>query len=242
MRKINLEHERNFENKKASGEPIRAAQSKYYWATSLPEIQHREKTYEKINDRDVLEIGCASGRDAIGYSQHARTYIGIDISDVAIENCKRLSLENAFFECTDGHKIPLADQAVDCVIVNALLHHLDLNTAFMEISRVLRDDGVLIFREPLGINPVFKVYRLLTPSARTPDERPFSYADLELMKNYFSLKQNLNWYGFLSLVSSFGKSDQLRKILTECDRYLSKTILRYWFWNISGIVYKKTKI
>ena len=91
-----------------------------------------------IKNHHVLEIGCASGYDAIDYAKQAKKYFGIDISNVAIDNCKKLEIQNAEFYCVDGHKIPLDNGSIDFVIVNSLLHHLDLNVVFKEISRVLK--------------------------------------------------------------------------------------------------------
>ena len=170
MRKIDLEAERLYENRKAVGESPRAAQSKFYWATEIQTTEHDELTFKEISGKVVLEVGCASGADALVYSEFVSSYMGVDISDEAISNCRKLGIDNAEFYCTDGHKLPVDDEAVDCVIVNSLLHHMDLTTAFTEIRRVLRTGGTLIFREPLGTNPFFQLYRLLTPSARTVDE------------------------------------------------------------------------
>ena len=88
MRNIDLENEREIENRKAIGEPVRAKQSKYYWATSIPTQRHKEETLKAIKGAEVLEIGCASGDDAIDYCKHAKSYLGVDISDVAIVNYK----------------------------------------------------------------------------------------------------------------------------------------------------------
>jgi len=187
MRNIDLGAERDFENRKAGGEDLRGDQSKFYWATSLSISKHIKQTCIEIKDKNVLEIGCASGEDATIYCEHVSTYTGVDISNVAIDNCLNLKLVNASFFCSDGHKLPLDDASVDCVIVNSLLHHLDLYTAFEEIKRVLTSDGVLIFREPLGTNPAFQLYRAFTPKSRTEDEKPFTFSDLRLMRKYFDM-------------------------------------------------------
>ena len=48
------------------------------------------------------------------------------------------------------------DENFDCVVVNSLLHHLDLLKSFKrEIHRVLKN-GILIFREPLGTKSFFR--------------------------------------------------------------------------------------
>ena len=238
MRKINLDIEREFENLKAKGGDPRKSQSKFYWATNIPIKRHNFNTFKKIKDKKVLEIGCASGRDALSFSKYATSYCGIDISDVAIKNCINLKLKNSEFLCVDGHKIPKEDEEFDCVIVNGLLHHLDLLKSFEEINRVLKSGGYLIFKEPLGTNPFFQLYRYLTPSSRTPDERPFTLSDIKLMKKYFHL-QNVEWFGFLSIFSAFLQINLFRKILTFFDYCLSKTFVKIFFWQFCGFALKK---
>ena len=238
MRKINLEKEREFENEKAQGGDSRKYQNKYYWATNIPIIRHNLNTLKKIKDKRVLEIGCSSGKDAISYTKYTSFYCGIDISDEAIKNSINLKLENSEFFCVDGHKIPKDDEEFDCVIVNSLLHHLDLERAFREINRVLKSSGYLIFREPLGTNPFFQFYRYLTPSSRTADERPFTLLDIKLMKKYFYLR-NVEWFGFFSIFSAFLQINLLRKILTFFDYCLSKTFVKIFFWQFCGFAVKK---
>ena len=234
MRKIDLDGERAFENRKASGEMVREAQSKYYWATEIPTSSHIELTNLEIRGRSVLEVGCSSGHDDLVYCEYASSYVGVDISDEAINNCKKLKIENANFFCNDGHTLPINDNSVDCVIVNSLLHHMDLNTIFSEIRRVLKKGGVLIFKEPLGTNPFFQIYRSLTSYARTIDERPFTFSDLNLMSTFFDLK-SVQWFGFTNIFSAFFRSNFLRFILTKFDSIISKTPLKFMFWQISGV-------
>ena len=238
MRKINLQEEKNFENRLAMGEDLRANQKKFYWATELETELHNLMTTKKITNKDILEIGCSGGEEAKNYVNYSKSYIGIDISDETIRNAEKLGLKNAKFLCTDGHSIPLPDNSVDCVVVNSLLHHLDLYKSFPEMNRVLKKNGSLIFREPLGTNPLLKLYRYLTPRARTNDERPFSLKDLSLMSKYFHVEE-IQWFGFLSLISVYIKSRKLRRFLSHLDKTLSKTYLRYFFWQFSGIARKK---
>lgn len=239
MRKIDLDGERNFENEKALGGDKRKRQSKFYWATALETESHAGRVYNYIQGKVVLEIGCASGSDAISYCKFAKRYTGIDISNEAIKNCEARDIKNAEFVCTDGHKIPAGDKTLDCVIVNSLLHHMDLETSFIEINRVLKDDGKLLFREPLGTNPIFQIYRYITPRARTVDERPFTFRDLRLMRKHFEL-EDVTWYGFLNIVSAFIRVPMLRSGLSSLDKILSRTSLRYLFWQFAGRARKKT--
>ncbi len=238
MRKITLEFERDFENQKAKGGDARKSQLKFYWATSIPIKRHKFYTLQKIKNKKILEIGCSSGKDAVSYTKYSSFYCGIDISDEAIKNANNLKLKKSEFLCVDGHKIPKEDNEFDCVIVNGLLHHLDLLKSFQEINRVLKSGGYLIFREPLGTNPFFQFYRYLTPRSRTPDERPFTLDDIKLMQKYFHL-QKVEWFGFFSIFSAFLQINLFRKILTFLDYCLSKTFFKIFFWQFCGIAIKK---
>ena len=233
MRKIDLEAERSFENRKAMGEKIRANQSKFYWATFLYTQEHNKKTFQLIRNKKVLEIGCSEGNDAKQYSLYAKNYTGIDISDEAIKNAKALGLPNAEFLCVDGHEIPKPDNSYDCIITRAVLHHLDLEITFKEISRLLKKDGILVFSEPLGTNPIFQIYRKFTPYARTDDERPFTFSDIKLMSSYFELK-DVQWFGFFNIFSAFVKTSFVRYSLSKVDHLFSLTPIRYFFWQFSG--------
>lgn len=78
----------------------------------------------------------------------------------------------------NANRLGFGDETFDLVFGAGILHHLDLPTAIEEVRRVLRPGGTCVFHEPLGVNPVGKLVRALTPSARTADERPLGMDDL----------------------------------------------------------------
>ena len=126
----------------------------------------------------------------------------------------------------------------DCVVVNSLLHHLKLEKSLKEIYRVLKPKGLLIFREPLGTNTFFQIYRKFTPNARTLTERPFTIGDIKIIKKYFILK-DFQWFGFLSIISAFFSSYFFMRFLFSIDYLLSKTFIKIFFWQFSGFAEKK---
>jgi ubiquinone/menaquinone biosynthesis C-methylase UbiE len=72
-------------------------------------------------------------------------------------------LDNFGVICGDAFMLPFPEQSFDFVVANSLLHHFpDLNRATSEISRVLRQGGTYIGREPNFDNPVVRahVFRL----------------------------------------------------------------------------------
>ena len=83
----------------------------------------------------------------------------------------------------DAHNLKFESNSFDLVIGRAILHHLDADTALKSIHKVLKSNGRAIFIEPLADNPLLKLFRALTPKARTIDEAPFSRSDLEKLIN-----------------------------------------------------------
>ena len=239
MRKINVSAERHFENSKVDGSISRAAQDKYYEATKREQLIFQDFFCNLLNSKSMLEIGCSYGRDAKIYSQFCDTYVGIDLSDKGIEAAKKLALNNCSFVCGDAHALPFQRSKFDAVVVSSLLHHLDLPIALEEISRVLKPGGALIFREPLGINPILNLYRYMTPSARTDDEMPFQYEDVVRMRNMFEV-QHEHFFGFFVLLNVVFRSSSLAPVFSCIDRILAKTPIKYLFWQIGG-VYRNSK-
>ena len=162
-RKISIEKEREYENSLMLTDGLaRRSQEKYYWATAPFIDDFNEKTSKAIIGKKVLEIGCSDGYYASLYSKTAEFVTGIDLSDEGIRLAKERNLTNADFHVVDAHKLPFGESSYDIVIVNSLLHHLDLSIALKEIDRVLKTNGILLAREPSWYKSTFSLYRLMT--------------------------------------------------------------------------------
>lgn len=234
MRKIDLDEEKKYENDKVNGSDIRENQSKYYWSTGVSSARQSERIKKYIQGKIVLEIGCSEGGWVEECSEYAKEIIGVDLSDAGIKKARARNIVNAEFICCDAHDMPFNDDEFDVVIVTALLHHLDLMVAIKEIKRVLKHKGIFIFNEPLGTNPLFYMYRLMTPYARTSAERPFTFRDLRILQKSFDMEYVV-FFGFICLASSFFRIHILRKVLTKLDDIVSNTWLRYFYWQIAGV-------
>jgi len=89
------------------------------------------------------------------------------------------------FKIMDAHALEMPDGSCDVVFGVSVLHHLSLEAALQEVRRVLKPSGLMIFAEPLDINPFGRLVRALTPRARTEDERPFRDDDLRIIDRFF---------------------------------------------------------
>lgn len=129
----------------------------------------------------VLDLACGRAPwadDPLDRSPNLR-WVGIDLSERRIaETTARIDDPNAFFLVGDAERLPFESDAFDTVVSSAALHHLPNwdDRALDELVRVMKDDGVLIFREPLKYNPLAYTFRRLSPGpCHTPYEHPFPY-------------------------------------------------------------------
>lgn len=149
-------------------------------------------------DKNVLELGSASWKQFIDFEAcPPKNLTCINISERELQKgiraSKRLKTNQYcthVFQIMDAHCLAFPDHTFDLVFGTGILHHLDFETAVKEISRVLREDGEMVFLEPLGRNPVGKLVRRLTPDARTPDEKPLDKEHFRILEKYFHLENS----------------------------------------------------
>jgi ubiquinone/menaquinone biosynthesis C-methylase UbiE len=137
----------------------------------------------------MLEVGCDAWVPYVelnGITPGSLVCTNISQKELegGIEVARHTRLRPAF-RIMDAHRLEFPDHSFDVVFGRSILHHLDLETALRDVWRVLRPGGLFLFAEPLDNNPVGRLVRALTPKARTADERPFRFAQLELIGQYF---------------------------------------------------------
>jgi len=200
-------------------------------------LKQFNEAYEKTSNLKVLDYGCGKGTDSLRMLKAGATVYGIDISKKYIEQATKLAKENNIdvskynFQVMDAHNLKFEDNFFDLVIGNGILHHLDYEIAFKSIHRVLRKGGRLVFREPLGDNPLLKIFRFFTPKARTIDEKPFSGKDLKkIIDLQIWDKQKTTFCGlisapiavFTSIVLPKSNENSLLKISNYVENKLNK--------------------
>ncbi len=142
---------------------------------------------------NVLEIGCGSGLFTEHFAQTGATILAIDISSNLLTSARsrglpenRITFSEKSFD--DIHK----DGRYDAVIGSSVLHHLEIETAFSQIYRLLKPGGRMSFAEPNMLNPqIFmeRKFRNFFPQV-SPDETAFIR---------YSLKKVLKKVGFADI-------------------------------------------
>jgi SAM-dependent methyltransferase len=198
---------------------------------------------EYTQGKNVLELGSVSWKPWIDDNNIEPANLHcINISQEEINHGERKALFSnvkPHFHLMDAHDLEFEDNFFDLVYGCAILHHLDYNRALDEICRVLKPGGRILFAEPLGINPVGKLVRMMTPFARTDDEKPLMFKELaELGKRFDTCHYYEELLSVpLGVVSGFlfKKPDNwLTRLAFNLDLFLIRTIppLRYLFRHV----------
>jgi SAM-dependent methyltransferase len=222
-----VDRERDFHDH-AFEHGVRAPLSKFYAVAQASE-RHYAHLLDMIPDgSSVLEYGCGEVSQALLLARRCDV-TAIDISPVGVERsrneAKRLGLTSAKFEVMDAENLTFPDATFDAVVGSGILHHLDLRRSFDELARVLKQDGVAVFAEPLGHNPLINAYRDRTPQYRTPDEHPLLMRDLALARQYFSSVE-CEYFSLSTLAAVPFHSTRVFKPVLRAGEIFDKTLFK----------------
>jgi SAM-dependent methyltransferase len=169
---------------------------------------------------------------------------GIDISEVGIQQAIENYGHLAKVYAGDVHCMPFPDDCFDVIVGRSIIHHLKFEVALSEISRTLRPGGRAIFMEPLGDNPASKVFRRLTPRARTQDESPLSRKQIQIGDNLFGGAE----HRFFNLASTpvamatsltpMNSDNLLLRAMDRIDMSLSASPLKVWMRQVVLVWHK----
>ncbi|MFP8955835.1 class I SAM-dependent methyltransferase [Natrialbaceae archaeon A-CW3] len=116
-------------------------------------IDHREKTavleaLGPLEDRDVLEIACGTGRFTVMLAQQGANVVGLDISAAMLQQGRRKAQAAGVtgtleFLRGDAGRLPFPDDHFDTVVAMRFFHLADDPAAFLsEMKRVAREQIV----------------------------------------------------------------------------------------------------
>ena len=169
------EHANNLKTmlRRADNAEAAAGNKKFYSVTRQSRRYINDWVAQRIAPgKKFLDFCCGEGDVSVSLASLGANMTGIDISDVSIkfanEKARNSRQENKpLFLVMDGENMKFADNSFDYIVCTGVLHHLDLAKVYPELARVLKPGGQIICGEPLAYNPVFQLYRKMTPHLRT---------------------------------------------------------------------------
>lgn len=159
---------------------------------------------KEFNDKEVLEIGSYTWAAWFTEDTKPKELTCINISESELETGKQHAAGKTFpvnHYLMDANELTFKDESFDIVFGGAILHHLDIEKSVGHIHRVLKPNGLIVFLEPLNMNPIYKIYRKLNPQERTPDEHALVGSDFKILKEKFTFEHY--FFDFFSVALGF---------------------------------------
>ena len=128
-----------------------------YWAKRnvCGYFELRWNVLKKYIPRDngvvIIDFGCGKGQalEKMAEINPNATYIGLDVTDVALDTAKSKLPHVEFRKIEDGGKIPIQDDFADFVLASEVIEHVyDVENTLLEISRILKPNGALLLTTP----------------------------------------------------------------------------------------------
>ena len=113
----------------------------------------------------TLDVGCGMGGWSTMLAKEGLNVVAIDISSQSVKIAKSKFGEEELSVPTiigDVTKAPFKPEAFNICFCAQVLHHFpNLDFIVFELSRILRNSGIIILFEPNGSNIIFKVIRFV---------------------------------------------------------------------------------
>lgn len=100
----------------------------------------------------VLDLGCAAGRDAKALTDRGIDVIAVDLSEKLLAIAKR-KYPNIKFRKADIRALPFPSDSFDGIWASAVFHHLDkkeMIPTLKEWKRVLKENGIMYLSTKVG--------------------------------------------------------------------------------------------
>jgi 2-polyprenyl-3-methyl-5-hydroxy-6-metoxy-1,4-benzoquinol methylase len=138
-----------------------------------------------LSQKQILDFGCGEGEVSTQLAKLGAYVTGVDISPNLIEVArKRAELDGVqdrleFLVC-DIEDSPLPPDKFDVLFCYAVLHHIDIRSAFPRLLATLKPGGVAIMLEPITFSPWLRRVRNAVPVPKEggPLDHPLTKEDV----------------------------------------------------------------
>jgi ubiquinone/menaquinone biosynthesis C-methylase UbiE len=191
-----LMDERDYHDRQAAERAVTFAQQPHRlrfndadYLDHVPWVRYAFQRLGDVSAQRILDLGCGHGMAAVVMARRGAVVTACDLSPGYCAETMQRSRANeapiAVVAC-NGEQLPFANQSFDAIWGHAILHHLDVPTAALEIKRVLRPGGRVVLCEPWNGSPFWRMVRRWRH--HTQHEKALDHADLQVLRRLFSVK------------------------------------------------------
>lgn len=210
-----------------------------------------EAMFERLGTlagRDVLDLGCGIGDLTLHALQRGATLTALELSprlaEITRERAAALGGESCRVVVAPAEATGLPDGSFDVILGRWIIHHLDVEAAAREVSRMLRPGGTAMFIETSSLNPLLRfarnhlVGRFGIPRFGTPDEHPLGKAEYAMLSRTFkTFRLDAPFFYFFEVGHRHLPHRLKRPAVRACARWLDRQVWRwlpplrrYSFW------------
>lgn len=142
----------------------------------------------------VCDFGCGAGETSTELAAAGYQVIGFDISPEMIALAKRRAeldgvANRAEFSVANAAELELRSGNFDAILVQAVLHHIELDKGLATLESLLAPGGVAVIIEPVAFSPFLQKLRDLTPVSKdiSPNERQLNRKDIDQIEAKFQV-------------------------------------------------------
>jgi ubiquinone/menaquinone biosynthesis C-methylase UbiE len=180
----------------------------------------------RLKGKVIIDVGCGTGGIAGVLSSMGAFVVGIDSPEL-IDIARKTNIsENVVFRAGAGQAIPVQSGFADIILFYASFHHVPeyaMHTALDECKRVLKEDGIVCFCEPLSDSGSYYDLAGLIEDEKDLREIAYSYISFAGETNFRALKERYyylerSFEDFRNLVNIFvPQTARRQEILREAS-------------------------
>ena len=189
----------------------------------------------ELKGKKLLDYGAGDGWNSVCFAKAGARVWAIDVSKKGIELTQKKAAANGvggsvIAEVQDCYRTGFPSDMFDVIYGGGILHHLDIEAAAKELSRILQPDGVAVFYEPMRGSPVMDsvkavVLRFLRRTAQptTEAETPLTWKRIHRLGTYFEIIR-CRPFEVMSSANILISSKRLKWLLLWADYVLMRCV------------------
>jgi SAM-dependent methyltransferase len=195
-----------------------------------------------LRGKQILDVGCGEGEDAVLFAKLGATVMGYDVSPRAIEVAKKRAeidgvADRVSFVCAPLSQALLPWAKFDVIWFDNILHHVlhDFEETMKVLLRSGKVGAQIVCIEPVNLNRTLRKIRFLVPvhTEVTPGERPLEKQDLAILSRLISgmTKRHFNFLGRLTRFVipnyRYEKASWWRRVLADALHLFDRLFLSF---------------